>query len=193
MYRIAHDAVHPGIDDSVLAPTSPDAGKFVAAMAYLKAKAGIEVANPLPHTHSIVLGADTACVLEGRIIGTPASVHEARSMLLDFMEKEHAVVSGVALIETATQRRHLFADLANVRFGRPAEQSIDEYLDSGLWRGKAGGYNLLDRARAGWPIEYSGDPTTIMGLPMRALLSRLRKLGFNVPMAADQRVIERSN
>ena len=52
---------------------------------------------------------------------------------------------------------------------------IDEYVATGEWSGKAGAYNLSERMAAGWPIEYDGDPTTIMGLPMRALLARLEQ------------------
>jgi predicted house-cleaning NTP pyrophosphatase (Maf/HAM1 superfamily) len=49
-------------------------------------------------------------------------------------------------------------------------------VDSGQWAGKAGAYNLSERLEAGWPIEYEGDPTTIMGLPMRALMARLERV-----------------
>ena len=41
------------------------------------------------------------------------------------------------------------------------------------WRGKAGAYNLADRVADGWPIECEGDPTTVMGLPMRRLTEAL--------------------
>ena len=51
---------------------------------------------------------------------------------------------------------------------------IYSYVAGGEWRGKAGAYNLSERIQAGWPIECKGDPTTVMGLPMRKL-SRLLK------------------
>ena len=53
------------------------------------------------------------------------------------------------------------------------DASLERYLDSGQWQGKAGAYNLLDRMNAGWPLTYEGDPTTIMGLPMNQLIDRL--------------------
>jgi septum formation protein len=56
-----------------------------------------------------------------------------------------------------------------VTWGDVDDDAIDEYVASGQWRGKAGGYNLEERLEAGWPIECEGDPTTVMGLPMRRL------------------------
>jgi len=52
------------------------------------------------------------------------------------------------------------------------EAAMQQYLDEEAWRGKAGAYNLQDRIDAGWPIKCEGDPSTVMGLPMR----RLREL-----------------
>jgi predicted house-cleaning NTP pyrophosphatase (Maf/HAM1 superfamily) len=60
-----------------------------------------------------------------------------------------------------------------VRVGHIPDLEIEWYLASGQWRGKAGAYNLSERLTAGWPIEYDGDPGTIMGLPMRKLTGRL--------------------
>ncbi|MFI4870918.1 MAG: Maf family protein, partial [Phycisphaerales bacterium JB061] len=58
------------------------------------------------------------------------------------------------------------------------------YLDTGLWRGKAGAYNLRERLDAGWAIEYEGDPTSIMGLPMELLRQKLPAWGIEPGVAA---------
>ena len=49
------------------------------------------------------------------------------------------------------------------------DAAMQHYLDEGAWRGKAGAYNLQERIDAGWPIRCEGDPSTVMGLPMRRL------------------------
>jgi predicted house-cleaning NTP pyrophosphatase (Maf/HAM1 superfamily) len=61
-----------------------------------------------------------------------------------------------------------------VTLGDVSDAEIDQYVGSGAWKGKAGGYNLSDRIEAGWPIRYSGESSTIMGMPM-PLLERLMK------------------
>ena len=74
--------------------------------------------------------------------------------------------------------REVFVDRAEVSWGAVSDAEIDLYVVSGAWRGKAGGYNLRERIDAGWSIEFDGDPTSIMGLPMRALGPRLARFGI---------------
>lgn len=174
-----HRAEHPGFEDGDLRPgRGVSASGWVCSLAYLKAwvkscDAGPEV--------GLVLGADTACSLDGALIGTPLTAGEARQMIRAFMGREHGVVTGVALLERrgdrACPRRWLFSDWAKVSMGVLDDRTLEEYLESGAWEGKAGGYNLLDRIDAGWPLTYEGDATTVMGLPMQKLLSRLRLFG----------------
>lgn len=121
----------------------------------------------------VVLGADTACVMGRQMYGTPRNEHEAAEMINPFSGGVHEVVTGVALVDPFTGARELLADAATVRMGRLSPAQVDEYVKSGLWSGKAGGYNLEERVAAGWPIEVAGDPTTVVGLPMKLLLKRL--------------------
>ncbi|MCX5662395.1 MAG: Maf family protein [Planctomycetota bacterium] len=93
------------------------------------------------------------------------------------MERSHDVVTGVALLGADDVQPERFADAAVVNMRRVAAGDLEEYLDSGQWRGKAGGYNLFDRQRAGWPMTVEGDPTTVVGLPMTALRAALARRG----------------
>ncbi|QQS08844.1 MAG: Maf family protein [Phycisphaerales bacterium] len=168
---IEHIAEHPGLDDAELAPTTRGVEAYVASLAFLKAAAGAVL--PQSAGVDVVLGADTACEQNGTIIGTPTNEDEAYHMIRSLSGREHRVLSGVALVGTWDGRRVIFVDEARVSLGRLSEDEIRTYVASGEWRGKAGGYNLSERLAAGWPIEHSGDPTTIMGLPMRRLVPLL--------------------
>lgn len=163
---IEHRAEHPGFDDADLRPGNVSPPQWVSALAYLKAWAKHEETGK---ARALIIGADTACVLDGELIGTPASEGEARTMLRRFVGRSHDVVTGVAIIEADNGRRHLFSDTARVEFGALSPDEIERYAATGLWAGKAGAYNLSERLEAGWPIIYEGDPSTIMGLPMRSL------------------------
>ncbi len=169
-HGIEHDAEHPGIEDADLVPGAVSPEAWVAALAYLKAWVGARLVRERGGGARIVLGADTACVLDGRLVGTPRNAGEAGAMIRQMAGREHDVVTGVALVDTETGARALFADRARVEIGTIAEGEIEAYLAGGGWAGKAGAYNLAERLDAGWPIRHRGDPTTIMGLPMRALL-----------------------
>lgn len=164
-------AEHPGFDDAVLRPGRVSAREWVAALAYLKAWAGSKL--ECAAEAEVVIGADTTCVKQGRMLGTPESEAEASEMLATFSEADHEVITGVAIIERSSDRRHVFTDTAKVRVGRLTPEMIRAYLATDGWRGKAGGYNLSERVEAGWPITFEGDETTIMGLPMRALVPML--------------------
>ncbi len=94
-------------------------------------------------------------------------------MIADFTDREHEVVSGLALLCPKSGRRLLASDTARVWVGALSAPQIDDYVASGMWQGKAGAYNLTERIAAGWPIRYEGDPATIMGLPMTVLADRL--------------------
>ena len=178
-HGLPHEAYHPGFEDGGLRRGEVTPEQWVAALASLKAWAG---AMSPASCGQLVLGADTACLMDGQLIGTPADSGEAEAMLRGFIGREHDVLTGVAMIDQRRSRsqaeRHIFVDRATVRFGQLSESDIADYIRGGDWVGKAGAYNLRDRLNAGWPIEYSGDVTTIMGLPMKALLNRLAKLGL---------------
>lgn len=191
-FGIAHDAEHPGFEDALLLPGLATPRQWVASLAFLKAwtkamsLAGSEAgtnAGPRPRAPTdrwVVVGADTTCVREGRIVGTPTGEAEASEMLRSLASGQHEVLTGVALVRVSSDappERHIFVDAATVRVGELSDVVIDEYVESGAWRGKAGGYNLAERLGAGWPLEYVGDPTTIMGLPMRELVPRLIRMG----------------
>jgi septum formation protein len=167
---IEHDAAHPGLDDAQLDPGAATPEEWVAALAYLKAKSALAKGDV---TAPVVLGADTVVVKDGHIISSPVDESDARTMLRSLRDGEHDVLTGVALVRTDTGDRELFVDKARVRVGHLSDEVIEKYLQSGGWRGKAGGYNLSERLADGWPIDYQGDPGTIMGLPVRALVPRL--------------------
>lgn len=174
-HGIAHRAAHPGIDDGLLTSGDVPASQWVASLAYLKAVAGLESSPELP-----VLGADTVCVKDGAIIGQPIDADDARRILLLLQNGSHEVVTGVAVVWPGRGRREIFVDRAQVHVGEIGTGPIETYIASGEWRGKAGAYNLAERVDAGWPIRCDGDPSTVMGLPMTALLARLQRWGATV-------------
>lgn len=181
---LKHIAEHPGIEDSELVArpgAKPD--EWVVSLAYLKACAGAAMARARGIAEPmLILGADTACVQHGRLIGTPQSAAEAREMLHGFRSAAHEVVTGVALIGQEAGNagipkvRSLFASSATVNWGDISDAEIDTYVESGAWQGKAGAYNLRERVDAGWPIECEGDPNAVMGLPVAALSKRIQSL-----------------
>lgn len=121
-----------------------------------------------------ILSADTICVDDaGGLVGKPVDRDHALAMLRSFVNRSHRVITGVALLVIDAHGARVidsFADTATVWFGPITDAQLHEYLATGDWRGKAGGYNLFDRQAGGWPIRVEGDPATVVGLPMRRLM-----------------------
>lgn len=129
---------------------------------------------------AVILGSDTICIgVDGELIGTPQTRHQAEQIIRSFIQTDHDVVTGIALVSPAWQAPHALADLATVSFGPISDAQLNDYLDTDAWRDKAGGYNLTDRQHAGWPITVQGDPTTVVGLPMQTLIPRLAECGIH--------------
>ena len=118
------------------------------------------------------------CVHEGRIIGQPEDRDDAARIIRLFENAEHEVLTGVTLLPGDLTWRDVFVDRSIVRVGEIGDERIEGYLETNDWTGKAGAYNLAERLEAGWPIEFSGDPTSIMGLPMIALRQHLSWRGI---------------
>lgn len=165
---IAHRVQPAQIDDGELTPSdSISADQWVAALAYLKAISSSHLMRDEQiEAPIVVLGADTVCVKDGQIIGQPRDRDHAREIIHLMSDATHEVLTGVAILEPKGSRRQIFVDRSIVTVGPIPEDEIEAYLDSMLWQGKAGAYNISERLEAGWPIEFSGDEDSIVGLPL---------------------------
>jgi septum formation protein len=176
-HGIEHTAVVTGLDDAELVRGGVTPAEWVAALAFFKAAAARErlVAASYSAGELIVLGADTVVRKGDQIIGQPRDAADAERIVRILQNGEHDVLTGVAFIDAATGKRDMWVDRSRVRVGDIGDSRISSYVAGTDWRGKAGAYNLSERLADGWPIEFEGDPGTIMGLPMEKLAERLMK------------------
>lgn len=174
-HGIDHAAIASGVDDGVLIRGGVTPAEWVASLAYFKAAAARERITTTGYNtgEAVILGADTVVRKGESVIGQPVDAADAERIIRILQDGEHDVLTGVAFVDAATGRRDMWVDRARVRVGEIGDARITEYVQTGAWRGKAGAYNLSERIADGWPIEYDGDPGTIMGLPMQRLSERL--------------------
>ncbi len=195
---VVHSVAPRLVDDTHLCPGAVKPGQWATALAYLKAVGAARALGSGPvdarggaGLRTLVLGADTVVVKGDRLIGKAENPAEAREIIETLSDGEHEVVTGVALVEMggkgsgSVEWRRLFADTARVRVGAISPADLAAYVSGDGWRGKAGAYNLEERVQAGWPISWSGDPTTVMGLPMARLVPMLRDWGVVIHASAD--------
>ena len=123
---------------------------------------------------ALVLGADTVVACGRRVLPKPADEAEARACLDLLSGRRHVVHGGVCAI--AAGRRHRRHVATRVAFKRLSAEEIDAYLESGEWRGKAGGYAIQGRAAA-FVRFVNGSYSNVVGLPLYETVQLLRGLG----------------
>jgi septum formation protein len=117
----------------------------------------------------VVLGVDTAVVLDGRVYGKPRDAEDAAGMLGELAGKAHDVVSGLCLLTPGWEA--LEHETTRVVFRHVAEREVAAYVESGEWRSRAGGYAIQGKG-ASLVERIDGDYLNVVGLPA-ALLVRL--------------------
>ena len=124
-----------------------------------------------------VLGVDTAVVLDEKVYGKPADEAEAGRMLALLSGRAHEVHSGVTLHRGPGHPDHAFTGhaMTEVRFRRLEPADISDYVATGEWRGRAGGYAIQGRG-AVLVERIDGDYLNVVGLPAALLVSMLRGL-----------------
>jgi nucleoside triphosphate pyrophosphatase len=141
-----------------------DPDDVVVRNALRKARAAREQAG----SDALVLGADTEVFLGGRLFGKPRDEDEARAFLKALSGRTHEVFTGLALLEGESSRTGV--ERTAVTFHGLDAGSIDGYLATGEWRGRAGGYAVQgEGARLIASIE--GDYWNVVGLPTSLLLA----------------------
>lgn len=128
-----------------------------------------------------VLGADTAVVLDGRILGKPAGRQSALEMLERLSGRSHQVFSAVAMVEQGRAATRL--DVSSVTFRVVKRAESEAYWDTGEPADKAGAYGIQGRG-AVFVRRLEGSYSGVMGLPLFETAELLRAFGITVPGVA---------
>ena len=135
-----------------------------------------EVFERTGEADTVVIGADTAVICDGRVLGKPASKDEARQMLTFLSGKSHSVVTGVCVISGS--REEAFREESIVTFN-PADDLqkgiIERYISSDDPYDKAGAYGIQNGG-ALLVQKVEGDYFNIVGLPVARLARVLYSL-----------------
>ena len=165
-------AVDPGVDESLLVGNGPVETAQIRAAA--KARAG---ANLRPD--ALVIGADQVVHLDGEAIGKPVDQADWYARLASMRGRSHQLTTAVALVDEADEEA--FHVTTAVRFRADvSDEEMRQYIRHGEASGCAGGY-MVER-RGAWLVEsVDGDWLNVVGLPVLAVVGRLRARGWRMP------------
>jgi septum formation protein len=158
------------IDETPFTDETPQA--YVDRLARGKAEAGLAL---LSDEHACVLGADTAVVLDGQILGKPLDEADAMAMLAALSGREHEVLTAVALLDGERCETRVVS--SRVRFRPILTAEAQAYWASGEPQDKAGGYAIQGLA-AIFVEGLHGSYSAVVGLPLCETAELLGRFGI---------------
>jgi septum formation protein len=160
----AFDTIATNVDESILAGESP--ARYVRRLAAEKSAAA-SLAD------RIILGADTAVVVDGEILGKPRDDDDARRMLERLSGRRHEVLTGISLRRNACEVGRV--ETTTVCFAELSADVLAWYVASGEGRDKAGSYAIQGLASR-FVTRIEGSYSNVVGLPVAAVVELLREV-----------------
>ncbi len=166
--HLAFDVQVPDVDETPLADEAAET--YVLRMARMKAAA--VALEP----DSVVLAADTAVVLDGRILGKPRNRDEGIAMLMALGGREHLVLTAIAARSHEGEGSEVVS--TRVRFVPVDAELAAAYWATGEGSDKAGSYGI--QGIGGILAEsITGSYSAVVGLPLPETERLLGGLGIN--------------
>ena len=163
----------PEIDESAKQNETPS--ELVERLAIEKAKA---VAERWPD--AIVIGSDQVAVHQHQILGKPHTHANAVKQLTSFSGDKVEFLTGLAVIDTKTNKTLSLVEPFSVHFKDLTSAEIESYLlteqpynCAGSFKSEALGVSLFE-------LLVGDDPNTLVGLPLIKLVGLFRELEFEV-------------
>jgi septum formation protein len=185
---ISFRVVAAAVDETALPGEAPTA--YVARLAAAKADAGWKGSRnaadmtSIPNAANIpVLAADTAVILDGKILGKPTDGQDAEHMLRRLSGRTHEVLTAIAL--RTADGIHSRISRSEVTFRRIAAAEAQAYWETGEPCDKAGAYAIQGRA-AIFIADLRGSYSGVMGLPLFETADLLSQAGL-IPLAMGSR------
>ncbi len=145
-----------------------DPSAYVGRAALLKASAVFAL-----RPDAVVVGADTAVALGGRILGKPSGFAEFAAFMRLLGGRTHTVHTGWAVL--CARGTACGATVSEVDFAEPDDDDIRSYWATGEPADKAGGY-AIQGAGGAFVKAVRGSVSSIVGLPQAEIRSVLKDM-----------------
>ena len=172
MLNLSNLTVRPAVSDEC-PPAGASPVETAKALSLQKAEEVYRLSSP----SSLVIAADTAVWLDGRMLGKPRSEDEAFTMLRSLSGRSHLVCTGVTLLDSDGPLTE--AETTLVSFRPLTDGEIRAYIATGEPMDKAGAYGAQGRG-ALFVRSLQGDFFNVMGLPVCLLGQMLNAKGVPV-------------
>jgi septum formation protein len=162
------------VDESRFASEDPD--EYVCRVAEAKVRAvASEVA--VNAKSWVVLAADTTIEIDGDIIGKPLDEDHCQCILGRLSDREHRVLTAVAVATEAGLELRLSRNL--IKFRKLTDREIEAYCATAEPMDKAGAYAIQGKA-AVFIERLEGSYSAVMGLPLSETAELLRRAHIEI-------------
>ena len=164
------EVVFPHIDEAGFSAKGAVPCEYAKRLALAKAKS--VAAGFVSH---VVLGADTVVDFHGQIIGKASDEKHAERIIRKLFSAVHKVITGVAIVRLSDNTEIVESETTVVYPKKLSDRQIQEHIESGSWRDKAGAYAIQENGDR-FIERIDGSLTNVVGLPMELLQRQLKKL-----------------
>lgn len=169
--HLPFESIPADIDETELPNESPQ--DYVKRLAVTKAQTVFDQQNH----EVVVIGADTTVYHNHQIIGKPVDLEDARKILRSLRNTYHFVYTGLAVV--SGQGVFSMVDTNKVTFAPFSDEDLETYLRYEDPLTKAAGYTVLRHGKL-LTKEIDGSISGVIGLPVKALVEHLARLGIRV-------------
>lgn len=173
---IAFSCQSPDIDETPLAGETAE--QLVLRLSEEKAEAVAKRVSP-----SVLIAGDQVCVCDNDIIGKPHTVENAIKQLKRSSGKTLRFYSGLAVLNSKTETLASIVVTTDVTFRQLTLEEIETYVHQAKPLHCAGSFNIEGLGIVLFEKIVSEDPTALLGLPMIALVSFLKRNKIKLPQA----------
>ena len=178
--KILFEVIESGIDEEVVKGRAKTPREMVMRLALRKAKAVMRILKKRGEKEFVIVAGDSSAVMRkgGRwhYFDKPKDRKQARRTLLALRGREHEFITGLVVIGSSGKIKKSFCS-TKIYFRNFSEKTLKRVLDAGIWKGRAGGYDI--EKNKGTLIEkYVGSKTNVAGLPVEALVPILKNFGI---------------
>ncbi|UOM32901.1 Maf family nucleotide pyrophosphatase [Acuticoccus sp. I52.16.1] len=173
---IVPDHISPAdVDETPERKERPSA--YAMRLAREKAEVAADRAKAMLNARdTYVLAADTVVAVGRRIMPKAESYDVAQACLKALSGRNHTVYTAVVVIGPRGRTRDRLVE-TRVKMKRLSDREVVDYLSSGEWDGKAGGYAIQGRAGA-FVARIVGSYSSVVGLPLYESAQLLGGMGF---------------
>lgn len=128
---------------------------------------------------AVVIGGDQVVAFEGRVFGKPGDAQAAVDQLMAMAGRSHELITAIAVRHRGGTVEHL--DVTTLWMRDLSRVEVERYVAADRPFDCAGSYKLEERGVTLFERIDSADQTAVTGLPLIAVTSILRSLGFAIP------------